>query len=240
MGRYYLEDEEFGIVLVHTRAGMRNLRAIVKDGKVLLRVPEGASEKALREMIDRYRNELRGLFSKYSEREHLYHDGMRIDCFGGYSVTIGMQHENPGRVEYGCKGRELYVNIPFNYSFEDNIVEETVSNVIKLVMRRRAEGVLVPFATNIASQLGLHVKRFVIGYGMAKLGHCTSLGEIQLSYYLMFLPEHLIRHVVCHELAHLTHFDHSPGFHALVDEYSNGTERADIRELRNFRWPVKR
>ncbi len=240
MSRYYIEDKEFGTVLVHTRAGMITLRAVVKDGKVLLRVPEGASEKSLHEMIDRYREELRGLFSKYSERKHLYRDGMEIECFGGYTITIGVQHESPGRVEYGCIGKELYVKIPADSTFESDIVENTVSRIIKLMVRQRAERVIVPFAMSIASKLGVKVKGFVMGYGMNKLGHCTRSGEIQLSHYLMFLPEHLVRHVVCHELAHLSHFDHSPAFHALVDKYSGGSERADIKELKDFKWPVKR
>ncbi len=240
MGRYYIEDNEFGIVWVHTRVGMRNLRAIVKDGNVLLRVPEGASKKSVHEMIDQYRSELRALCSKYSERKHLYHDGMKINCFGGYSITLGVQHEQPGRVEYGCNGQELYVNIPSESSFENDTVEDIVSKVIKLMVRQRAERVLVPFAEKIAAQLGLKVKKFVMGHGMSKLGHCTRSGEIQLSYYLMFLPEHLIKHVVCHELAHLTYFNHSHEFHLLTDKYDDGNERADIKELKNFKWPVKR
>jgi len=75
---------------------------------------------------------------------------------------------------------------------------------------------------------------------MRKLGHCTSKKVIQLSRNLMFMPEELIRYIICHELAHLTHMNHSPQFHALVDEYTGGREKELERQLRQFRFPIAR
>ena len=56
---------------------------------------------------------------------------------------------------------------------------------------------------------------------------------------LLLLPEHLVRYVICHELAHLKHFDHSPAFHALCDSYLGGREREYQAEMKQFRWPVE-
>ena len=40
------------------------------------------------------------------------------------------------------------------------------------------------------------------------------------------------RSVVAHEVAHLIHFDHSPAFHALLDELFEGDLRAANRWLK--------
>ena len=70
--------------------------------------------------------------------------------------------------------------------------------------------------------------------GRRKLGHCTRRGEIQLSFYLMYLPEELIDYVICHELAHLKYMDHSPLFHALCNRYCGGRELLLRKQLRSF------
>lgn len=53
-------------------------------------------------------------------------------------------------------------------------------------------------------------------------GSCTgerSTGRcIRINWRLIMAPDPVRRSVVAHEVAHLTHFDHSPGFYALLDQ----------------------
>lgn len=48
-------------------------------------------------------------------------------------------------------------------------------------------------------------------------GSCSSEGVVRLNWRLVQAPDSVRRSVVAHEVAHLVHFDHSPGFHALLD-----------------------
>jgi hypothetical protein len=45
-------------------------------------------------------------------------------------------------------------------------------------------------------------------------------------------PAEVRRSVVAHEVTHLVHFDHSPAFHALLDELYEGDMRAANRWLK--------
>ena len=45
-------------------------------------------------------------------------------------------------------------------------------------------------------------------------------------------PEPVRRSVIAHEVAHLGHFDHSPAFHALLDELFEGDIKAVNRWLK--------
>ncbi len=92
----------------------------------------------------------------------------------------------------------------------------------------------------MAARLGVQPAGWQVGRGLRKLGHCTTQGVIQLSRALMFLPEDLVDLTVCHELAHLTHFDHSPAFHRLLDSYLGGREAELEARLKNFKWPILR
>ena len=64
-------------------------------------------------------------------------------------------------------------------------------------------------------------------------GSCT--GErgngrcIRINWRLVMAPDHVRRSVVAHEVAHLTHFDHSPAFHGLLGElYDGDLAQADL------------
>ena len=107
-----------------------------------------------------------------------------------------------------------------------------------MMAHERAARVLLPLAKSITQRLAVAPRHFEIGRGLRKLGHCTRDKVIQLSANLMFLPEELIELTICHELAHLTHMNHSPQFHALVDKYLGGRERELERRLKAFCWPV--
>lgn len=56
-----------------------------------------------------------------------------------------------------------------------------------------------------------------IGEARTSWGRCTSEGEITFSWRLMAAPLPCVDYVVVHELCHLTEFNHSPAFWALVE-----------------------
>lgn len=63
-------------------------------------------------------------------------------------------------------------------------------------------------------------------------GSCTgerATGRcIRINWRLIMAPDPVRRSVVAHEVAHLTHFDHSPGFYALLDRlYESDLAEAD-------------
>jgi predicted metal-dependent hydrolase len=53
-------------------------------------------------------------------------------------------------------------------------------------------------------------------------GSCAPDGSIRINWRLVMAPDFVRRSVVAHEVAHLVHFDHSRGFHALLAELFEG------------------
>jgi predicted metal-dependent hydrolase len=57
-------------------------------------------------------------------------------------------------------------------------------------------------------------------------GSCSDRKAIRINWRLVQAPDAVRRSVVAHEVAHLTHFDHSAAFHALLGELFEGDLKA--------------
>ena len=231
----YIEDEEFGKIYVELRRGMTSERITFHtDGNLLMRAPLGVSVTDLKRMVDINREFLRRLPHPEGVKFEI---GQVIECYK-CRVAIDQQSRMPGYILNHWEGDTLHLQIHESADLDDESIKRTISSIIGRAMEVQAQAVLLPFARKVADELGLKTAGFEVGRGMRKLGHCTAKKIIQLSRNLMFLPEHLIRYIICHELAHLTHMNHSHEFHALCDKYCGGQEKELERQLRQFRFPI--
>lgn len=236
-----LQDDEFGTIALSTRANMRRITARWRNDVLSINLPVGIPLRRVVEFIDENRDKLRELRDKSIERAEKsvdYHLGQQIPCFRG-SVLIAAVDCKPNTTgyQYDTDG-----NMRVVISSHDDITTEqkktAISGALKELMKRLAPKHLIPYAQQVAKEIGTSPLRFEIGRGMRKLGHCTTGKVIQLSYNLMFMPEELVRYIICHELAHLTEMNHSPRFHALCDRYCSGKEKALERKLKGFIFPI--
>lgn len=101
-------------------------------------------------------------------------------------------------------------------------------------LRRAAKADLPARIERMSQQTGLRYEKVAVRAARTKWGSCSCRNHISLSLFLMTLPEHLRDFVIIHELCHTVHHDHSPRFHALVDRFTGGHEKALSRELRAF------
>lgn len=234
----YFIDKEFGKVVVTLRRGMKNVRCRWRGNRLYMSAPYGM-EKQLEGLVDADRDKIRAL----NHQKITFHDGQVIPCFHT-TLTISTDAKlTTNCVAHGidpADGVSLYMRVPADLDLESDAATRALSKVISLLFGRIAHRYLIPYAQSEAARLGLKPRGFEIGKGTVKLGHCTRGGVIQLSRHLMLLPEPLVQYVVCHELAHLTHMDHSPAFHALLDSYLDGSSAELDRQIAHFPWPILR
>lgn len=68
----------------------------------------------------------------------------------------------------------------------------------------------------------------------SRWGSCSATNHINVSLYLMLLPEHLRDFVLLHELVHTRYKNHGPAFHAKMQELCGGREKELSREIRKY------
>jgi predicted metal-dependent hydrolase len=105
--------------------------------------------------------------------------------------------------------------------------EAGVQRAVVAWYKRAAQEYLGERLAALAAQAGLRVPRLLLSPAMTRWGSCNTRREVRLAWRLAKAPPDLIDYVICHELAHLRHMDHSRAFWAEVER-----QCPDYRRLR--------
>lgn len=93
---------------------------------------------------------------------------------------------------------------------------EFLSRRVADFLRAEARRRLSTLAVAKAAAGGLAPRRVVVKDTRTRWGSCTADGTLMFSWRLLMAPPRVQDYVVGHEVAHLRHMDHGPGFWALV------------------------
>jgi predicted metal-dependent hydrolase len=83
--------------------------------------------------------------------------------------------------------------------------------------KRTALAHLAERTFTLARVAGLPAPRVFLSSARTRWGSCNTRGEVRLSWRLVKTPPALADYVICHELAHLRHMNHSRAFWAEVE-----------------------
>ncbi|MFL0586588.1 M48 family metallopeptidase [uncultured Sphingomonas sp.] len=95
---------------------------------------------------------------------------------------------------------------------------ETIARRVETWLKREALSLLEADTRFYADRAGIAVERVSIGDPRGRWGSCSSTGAIRYSWRLALAPVAVRRATAAHEVAHRIHMDHSPAFHALVEQ----------------------
>jgi predicted metal-dependent hydrolase len=85
----------------------------------------------------------------------------------------------------------------------------------------------------LSKAIGLPFSQVSIRKQKTIWGSCSGAKSISLNYKLLFLPQHLVRYVLIHELCHTIHMNHSDKFWKLVESKEPNYKNLDpqLREV---------
>jgi predicted metal-dependent hydrolase len=83
--------------------------------------------------------------------------------------------------------------------------------------KRAATEYLAERVRALSQAARLAMPALTISSAMARWGSCNTKREVRLAWRLMKAPADLVDYVICHELAHLRHMNHSNAFWAEVE-----------------------
>jgi predicted metal-dependent hydrolase len=99
--------------------------------------------------------------------------------------------------------------------------EQKLMSLFEKYFKAQAKIILADKTQNTAEIMRLDHKLSGVRFRRtkSKWGHCTSKGIIQFNWLIMGAPLDVINYLVIHEVAHLKHPNHQPGFWTEVESY---------------------
>ena len=88
--------------------------------------------------------------------------------------------------------------------------------------KRAASAHFVARVPQLAAAAALAAPKLILSSATARWGSCNTQREIRLAWRLVKAPPELVDYVICHELAHLRHMNHSAAFWAEVGRQCPG------------------
>lgn len=226
-----IEDKELGRLIVRVNARAKRFVFRTKSDAIYVSVPPGTTEKELGNAIESLRSKLVASKERI-EPTQLIDLNYRIDTeFFKLSLVQGNRKRFLAHSELG----ELKIICPPDADFNDENLQEWLHKVINEALRRNAQIILPPRLYMLSNQHNLPYRSVKINSSKGRWGSCSSKGNINLSYYLVLLPQHLIDYVLLHELCHTREMNHSDNFWALMNKVTNGKAFELREELKQYK-----
>jgi predicted metal-dependent hydrolase len=108
--------------------------------------------------------------------------------------------------------------------------------LLKLWVKKQAHLYLPTCLQEISQTIKLPYKSLVIRGQTSRWGSCSAEKAINLNYKLLFLPSHLVTHILVHELCHTIHLNHSPAFWRLVASFDAQWQQYSYETRRAQKW----
>lgn len=237
----YITHSYFGRVNITARSNAKRLIGRFQDGLLTVTVPKGLPLERLITGLDRWAGEDSAnptpIVNSATARP-AYHVGQTIEL-EDFNISFKVdQNVKPGYYHCGPEGKDIVVRVGPGVEMTDRVQARGFTNSIEKLAADMYGPSLLTTAHFWADRLGCAVLSFTISRGRRVLGSCDRRRNIKLSRALVFYPAELRQYVICHELAHLNHPDHSPAFHACCDRYLDGREKELIAKLKAFKYPL--
>ncbi len=225
-----LEDDELGHIRVRVNARARRLTFRIREDAVHVTVPPGTPLAEVSNAVEQLRPRLR--MAKQKQSRPLIDLNYRIDTeYFKLTLVSGTRDRFLSRSELG----EMQIICPPDADFSDKDLQAWLRKVIEEALRRNAKIILPPRLYALSLQHNLSYKSVKINSSSGRWGSCSARGDINLSYFLVLLPRHLIDYVLLHELAHTREMNHGERFWTLLDRMTGNKAQALRAELRKYK-----
>ena len=132
--------------------------------------------------------------------------------------------------------QQLLLFVPQDWNLTTEKYQEMLKAGVIEVLRKVAKAYLPVRTRYWAAYHQIKINNVRVKKVQTRWGSCSSKGNINLSLHLMLLPDTWIDYVICHELAHIAHPNHSFAFWAHLEELLPGAQQLD-KALNQYQRP---
>ena len=140
-------------------------------------------------------------------------------------------------IYFKLKDKVLTIEFPIDTDCKSVKVQKIFWNGINYFLKQEAKRVLPERTKQLALKHGFTLSAVKIQSSKSRWGSCSERKSINLSYYLLLTPAHLVDYVILHELCHTIEMNHSHKFWNLMDKVTDNKSDELKKQLKSFQMP---
>lgn len=213
LAKSILEHPVWGTVVITRNPRARRIVMRARHDSILMTVPLLATGKDIERALEQCGEKLTQQMLK--QKPETIDTSYRIES-DNFNFEIA-EHEHE-KFLLRRNGNRFVLLCPEGTRFNGSDIQEWLRKVIRNTMAKAARAVLPQRLEALARKHGFSYSRCTLRDVHTRWGSCSSRGSINLSIYLMMLPDELVDYVILHELCHTVEMNHSNRFWALMDK----------------------
>lgn len=223
-----IEEQELGLLRLVENSRAKRITVRYKSGIFQVSHPSFVSKKEVLAVVEKMKPRLFDLRNK-SRSDFLFTE---VTKFSTLTFDVVVQKKDLNNRYIIFQNNTLYITYPLEVDLNDGKIQMQIKRIIENQCRSEANRVLPDKVRSLAQKHGFEVNEVKINNSRGRWGSCSMKKNINLSYFCMMLPEHLVDFVLLHELCHTKEMNHGENFWTLLNSVSNGQAITLTKELK--------
>ncbi len=228
-----MEHPLLGRIEVTCNARARKFIFRAEEHGLRVTSPTRATQKELYQSIEKILPRLLELKERFKQK----HVDSFIDenfCISATHFSMKIVQGNVRRPAARFVSGELTITCPVGTDFHQPELQTWFVKVAEESLRHQAKRILPERLKYLAEKYGFTYNEVHIHKTHGRWGSCNVKKNINLSLYLLLLPDYLQDYVMLHELCHTIEMNHGPRFWKKMDEVTDNRAMELRQETRNY------
>lgn len=231
-------DSEFGVIEFVSSAKARSINVRILADKLRVSVPRRCTEKDAMKFVNSVRDKILAKQQKIKKNVAENKLVLSVDNpLQTLTFSVVLSPANRNDIFFSFKAGVLRVDFPEGQDITGDNAQSLIWNGIVYFLKKEAKRVLPGRVSLLAGENGFSYASVKIQSSKSRWGSCSQAKNINLSLYLMLLPQHLVDYVILHELCHTKEMNHGAGFWMWMDKVTGGNSKKLRAELKKYRMP---
>lgn len=231
-----IDHPTLGAIRYKKNKRSKNITIRIKEGgKIQVSMPYHAPYQEAMRVVDQHLNWIKEQLVQSVQLQAQ----KKLDWDSKFTIlnrllTVEAYSGQLGQME--STAEKIRLLIPQNWDLQDAEYQQALQKIMIEALRILAKQYLPKRTHYWANYHQIKIGQVRVKNVKTRWGSCSSKGNINLSIHLMLLPAAWIDYVICHELAHIKHPNHSPAFWVHLEQLLPGAKQLD-KALNQYRRP---
>ncbi len=201
---------------------------------VIVTVPERASFDDAEQIVDSRLDWIEKSLEKIEkvEEKRTVFDENTIFSTKNHALKIYSTQRND--VKIYIKNGIILIERPENRNIREEYIQVAIRKGITAAYRIEAKQYIPKRLAHWAAHFNLKYNKLTIKDITSRWGSCSHTNNINISLYVMQLPDNLIDYILLHELAHTIVKNHGDNFWKLLNQFTNGNAYKLDKEINKY------